>query len=123
MFKIGFDKKVIYLAEVFLYGILLTYTGLIVARIIDRFVKKIDQKINKNDKIKKHILTFIHIGLICLFCLVIRECIVFIGDSIIGYTWGDPSKYATVIMGSIMFSNSDILKNNIKLILEYYNLQ
>lgn len=122
MFKIGYKKQITYLLEVFLFGILLSYTGLLVSRIIDKIMKKISDKIDEDDKIKKHLITFLHIGLICLFCLIIREVIVYLEDSIVGLTWGDPSKYAAVIMGSIMFSNSKTLRKNIELIVGYYKL-
>ena len=122
MQKIGIEKQTIYVVEVFLYGILLTFAGLMVARVLDKTVKKISDKIDEDDKVKKHIITFLHIGLICVCCLIIREIIVYIEDSIVGFTWGDPSKYATVIMGSIMFSNSNTLIDNINSIKKHYNL-
>ena len=122
MLKIGYKKQTTYILEVFIYGILLTYTGLLVSRTLDKIIKKISDKIDKDDKIKKHLITFLHIGLVCIFCLIIRELIVYLEDSIVGHTWGDPSKYAAVIMGSIMFSSSKTLRENIELIAGYYKL-
>ncbi len=123
MLKVDFKTRNIYVLEVFIYSILLTYSGLLLTTILDKLMIKINNKIKDDDKFKKHIITFLHIGLIGVLCLVIREIIVYIENSIVGYTWGDPSKYATIIMGSIMFSNSTSLHKNVKLILGYYNLK
>ena len=122
MFAISLEDKSVYIFEVFIYCIALTYFGFIVSRVIDNFMDKINDKIKDDDIVKKHLLTFLHIGLIGISCLFIREIIVLIEDFVIGKTWGNPAKYATVIMGSIMFSNSKTIHKNIKLIAKKYNI-
>ena len=115
-------KKLIYISEVFLYCIVFTYCGFIVSRLLDNFMNKVDKKINNKSVVKKHLITFLHIGLIGISCLLIREVIVYIEDNVLGKTWGNPATYATVILGSIMFSNSKTIHKNIELIRKSYNL-
>ena len=120
--NLNLKKKGIYISEVFIYCIVLTYCGFVVARLLDNFMNKINKKIKDDELLKKHLVTFLHIGLIGIFCLIIRENVVFIEDYFVGKTYGNPAKYATVIMGSIMFSNSRTIHKNIKLISESYNI-
>ena len=54
--------------------------------------------------------------------MFIREIIVYIEDLFIGITWGNPANFSVIIMGSIMFSNSLVLKKNINFLLKDYNL-
>ena len=54
--------------------------------------------------------------------MIIREIIVYLEDMIVGKTWGNPAKYAIIIMGSVMFWSSKSLQENATDILTHYNL-
>jgi len=133
-------QNLIYGSEVFLYTIVLTYIGSIFSTIIDNIIKKLNliitmpnkedksRKVNKTDKtiknaIKEHLLLFIQIGLIGLISFILREVVVYAEDLIIGKTYGNPEKYAIIIMGSVMFYTSDVLKDRVINMLMSYGLK
>jgi len=116
-------QYIIYILEVFVYTIVLTYIGLMFSTVIDITIQKIENKLHKEDMVTKHILFFIQIGLIGMVSFILRDVVVYLEDSIVGKTVGNPSKYAIIIMGSVMFYTSNVLKRRINNILIYYNFR
>ena len=108
-----------YSLQVFLLAIILSITGLIIGKNIDKIFKKLDTK-NKQKYYKQQLTleVCVQIGLCALLSYISRELVEILSKLFFGsYIIGKPSKYAVIIMAPSMFIPQIQLADKIKYIL------
>ena len=108
-----------YSLQVFLLAIILSITGVIIGKNIDRVFKKLDTK-NKQKYYKQQLIAevCVQIGLCALLSYISREFVEILSKLFFGsYIVGKPSKYAVIIMAPSMFIPQIQLVDKIKYIL------